>query len=343
MDGESGGEMSGGETSRPVLGVVELLGADGQVLQLHPVRQWPLHIGRALDNDLLLGDPHAAPHHLHLEADADGALTLVTGATANGVQFGTLHLRAGERQALPAQGEPIELGLGHTRLRLRLPGHTLAPERPLQQVGSPRQRFGPTALAAVALLIGLAFSTWLDAEPDQIGSALGSMLLASVGAALLWCGAWALLSKTFTRRGQFGWHLRVFVFTSLAWLVLDVLPGLLAFMGSWPGLASFAFVPTYALAAAAFYFHLLAVEPARPRLLRSVAVSAALAGVLLTLWLNHQGSDRYGAALYLTRLFPPALRLAKPVTVDTLVDDLAGLQAPLDRKALKPGSANDAE
>ena len=86
-----------------------------------------------------------------------------------------------------------------------------------------------------------------------------------------------------------------------------------------------------------------AMTPGRPRLLRGVAVCAALAGVLLTLWLNHQGSDRYGAALYLTRLFPPALRLAKPVTVDTLVDGLAGLQAPLDRKALKPGSASDAE
>ena len=95
--------------------------------------------------------------------------------------------------------------------------------------------------------------------------------------------------------------------------------------------------------AAALYFHLLAVEPARPRLLRAVAGVAFAVGVGLSLWFNVQRSDRLGAELYMSHLFPPALRLARPVAADGFVDGLAPLQAVLDKRAKEPPRGDGGE
>ena len=42
-------------------------------------------IGRALDNDLILDDPHCAPHHAKLEIDANGVARLHDLGTSNGI------------------------------------------------------------------------------------------------------------------------------------------------------------------------------------------------------------------------------------------------------------------
>lgn len=315
--------------ARPVL---ELLDRDGQVRQVHRIPAWPFSVGRALANDLPLSDPYLAARHLRFAADAHG-LVLQVLDTANGVQLGARRLRAGEQLRLDDSGTPIELSAGRTRLRLRLPSQQLADERPIAATATRLQRYGTTLGAAAVVLGGLAFNTWLESDPDTFARAIGATLMAVVVAAAVWCGLWALLSKTFTHQSHFGWHLKVLMGAGVAWLAVAVLPEGVAFALSWPWVSDFAFVPAYAVAAAALYFHLLAVEPARPRLMRGVAVVAWASAVALSLWSNHQRGGRLGAELYMSHLFPPALRLARPVPVERFVDGLAPLQAVLERKA----------
>lgn len=314
------------------LAVIEVLDRDGQVRQSQRVLAWPLRIGRALDNDLTLPDPHLAPHHCLLDMDAQG-LALQALDTANGVQFGKRRVRAGERATLPDDGTPLELVAGRTRLRLRRAGESLAPELPLEAVATRTRRFGPTLAAGAALALALGFVTWLDSDPDTFARALGAAALTAVMGAAVWIALWSLLSKTFTRQTAAGWHLKVFLIGSLAWMVAGTVPELLAFSLSWPALSDFGFVAGHAVAAATLYYHLLAVEPARPKLMRGVAIAALLGGIGLTLWSNHQRSDRLGSDLYLSNLYPPALRLARPVPADRFVDGLAALQPVLDKKA----------
>jgi hypothetical protein len=114
-------------------------------------------------------------------------------------------------------------------------------------------------------------------------------------------------------------------------------------MFDWPWIADYGFVAVYLVAGAALYYHLLAVEPQRPRLMRAVGAAAALGGIALALWFNHQRSDRLGSDLYMSHLLPPALRLAKTVPVDQYVEGLAGLQAELDRKAKEPPRGDGGE
>ena len=201
-------------------------------------------------------------------------------------------------------------------------------------------RLAPTLVLGALLIAGLVFNTYLESDPDNFGRALGNTLLVGLSGAAVWCGAWALLSKTITRQAHFGWHLRVFVIAALALLALSAVPGLLAFALSWPWLTDFSFIATFAVGAAALYFHLLAAEPARPRLLRWVVATGAVVGVVLTLWFNVQRSSRIGEELYMSHLYPPALRLARPLATDRFIDGLAPLHALLDKKAKEPASAD---
>lgn len=326
-----------------VLAILEVLDRDGQVRQAQRVAAWPLRIGRALDNDVSLADPHVAPHHCVIDKvdDADEpGLALQVLQTANGVQLGSRRLHDGERTPLRDDGQPLEFMAGRTRLRLRRAGDTLAPELPLGSSTSLVRRLGPTLVAALVLAALMAFNTWLDSDPEVFLRALGSTALATLMGSAIWIGLWSLLSKLFTRQTHAGWHLRVFVLSSLAWLVVGALPGLIAFSLNWPWLADFGFVAGYAIAAAALYFHLLGVEPARPGLMRAVALAAFVAGTGLTLWNQQQRTDRLGSDLYLSSFYPPALRLARPVSAEQFVDDLAALQPLLDRKAKEEPSGD---
>ena len=207
-------------------------------------------------------------------ADVGAArITVAAGATRNGVALGRDRLRAGE-----------------SRDRRRHRRRPRAPDRPHPAAPAParpraRPRAGddagrstsdrhwlPTlALALVVLLFVLA-NTWIDTDPDNLARAAGTIVLTTIAGGAIWCGLWALLSKTFTRQGHFGWHVRVFVIASLATLVLAALPPLIAFAFSWPWVTDFSFIAVYATVAAAIYFHLLAVEPPRVRLMRAVAI-----------------------------------------------------------------------
>ena len=48
------------------LALIETLDRDGQPRQILRVSQWPVRIGRAIDCDLVLDDPHVAAHHAAL-------------------------------------------------------------------------------------------------------------------------------------------------------------------------------------------------------------------------------------------------------------------------------------
>jgi FHA domain len=328
------------------LALVEAIDRDGLVRQSWRIERWPVSIGRSLDNTVVLSDPHVAAHHasVDLTHDENGAATIsvAAGETRNGIVVGRERLAGGATKRIADDGRDLELHVGRAQLRLRLPGHALVPEQAMSPVVGAEQRWLPTfGLALVVLAVVLA-NTWIDTDPEGLARSLGATVLTTIAGGAIWCGLWALLSKTFTRQSHFGWHVRVFVVASLVTLVLAALPPLLAFAFSWPWVTDFSFIAVYATVAAAIYFHLLAVEPARERLMRGVAATGFIVGVALTLWFNVQRTGRPGEELYMNHLFPPALRVAKPRPVDDFIDGLKPMQAVLDRKAKEQtGGDND--
>lgn len=324
------------------LAILEVVDRDGQARHSVVVRRWPLRVGRALDNHMVLSDPFVAPHHFQVEAGEEG-LQLSVDATSNGVQVGRKRLHSGEQHRWPADSAPLELIAGRTRLRLRSAAEAIAAELPLAGLATRSRRWVPSLVAAGVLLAMLLFITYLDTDPDALGRASAGLLLAAVSVTAVWCGLWALLSKTFTRQARFGWHLRVFLFAGSALLAVDHLPGLLAFALSWSWVSNFDFIALYAVAAATLYYHLLAVELSRPKLLRASAFAGCAVAVALTLWFNMQRNERFGEELYMSHLYAPALRLARPASVDQYLEGVAALQGALDDKAKLPTRGDVAE
>ena len=329
----------------PAPALLEVVDRDGLVRQSWRIERWPVSIGRALDNTIVLSDPHVAAHHATIDVvagvDATPAKVVVAaGETKNGVVVGRRdRIAGGTEREIADDGRDVELQIGRAQLRLRLAGHALAAEQPMSAVADTEHRWPPTLGFAVAVLAVVLATAWVETDPEAVVRSAGMVVLSTIAGGAIWCGLWALLSKTFTRQSHFGWHVRVFVVASLVLLALSIVPPLFAFAFSWPWATDFSFVAVYATAAAAIYFHLLAVEPSRRKLMRGVAATGFVVGVVLSLWFNVQRTGRPGEELYMSHLFPPQLRLARPTSVDRFVGGLAPMQAILDKQAKERGSS----
>ena len=312
------------------LGMVELLDRDGGVAHRVPVTRWPLTLGRALDCDVVLDDPHAAPHHARIEgaAAAGERPILHVGETRNGLRLAGRLLAAGASAPLPA-GAAWQIG--RSALRLRLVDDPLAEELPLA-APSPA---GLRALAAglVLLLLWLAGAHWLESDP---GDPLGNYLPVLVTTPVLlagWCFLWALGSKMFVRHFDFLSHLRLALSVLLASLLLGTLLPLLAFATSWVALVRMTELLTLALGCGLLLGHLSLILPARRRALAAGFATMFVIGAALKLVLHEQRTDRWFGTLYLSTLGPPGLRLAAPVTTDAFLDEARALRAPLEKSA----------
>ncbi|TMH12150.1 MAG: hypothetical protein E6H58_05925 [Betaproteobacteria bacterium] len=319
------------------IALLEVLDRDGHVRHNLPITDWPASVGRALDNQLVLDDAHVAAHHFTIDADAAGAFIQV-GETINGLRANGRHHGAAER--FPVGPQSMRLDVGDSHLCLRLAEHALAPEQPLNTPRTLWHHVGLPLVAGIVVLVTLLFATWLDTDPDDLSRTVGGMLMTALIAGLAWCAGWALLSKIFTRRSHFWWHVRVLLLAVIALEVVDTLAHLLGFAMSWPWISDFGFVARYAVIAAMLYFHLLGIEPRRRTRLRVVAVTAFLVGTASSLWFNQQARDQFGDELYMNHLFPPALRVARPLETAQFVKGLAPLQAVLDEKAKKRDSGD---
>ena len=338
------------------LAVIERLDDHGQVQQLHRVHHWPQKIGRAVDNDLLIDDPHVAAHHAVLaprgrleeisgSVDVIGPVTavrsqsdehtleLAVGDTLNGVSLlpqkrrqKALHARSGQTLALKSGSE---FQVGGVTLRLRLPSELLAPEQPLQ-VGRRQAAWLMPGLAVVGVL-GLAVDQWTQSNPGTPWLEILSPVLAGPFALLLWCAAWALLSKLF--RGQFalGSHLRI----ALPWVVgLMVLAPLLhqaSFSFSLPAFSRIVPLLEAAGGCALVWQHLSAIVPKRRWHLASTAALGFVAAATY-MGYNHQKSEnRWFEQLYVTTISLPAVRVAPAVSVESFMGGLRPLEGELDR------------
>jgi hypothetical protein len=325
--------------------LIEVLGRDGSVHLAWPVHRWPVSLGRAFDNDLVLDDPHVAPYHARLVCDEDDtppgvvpAVRLHVGQTVNGVDLDGRHLEAFQSGPLVPGAQ---LSLGGLRLRVRLPGEALAPERPLARLAP-----GAWRAAAAGLVAWMAvhlLERWLALEPGARWSDWLSTLLGLPLMVLAWAGAWSLLSKLFQHRLDYLGHLRV----AVGWLLVDTAASWAAvtLSGLWGWHAPTAVLPLVqiGIGAALLHGHLALLMPGLRRGLGAAAVALTLTGITVTSVLHWQRHDRVLEPLYPASLPPPAWSLVKAVPAQRLLEDLRGLQPMLQRSAADEARADDGE
>jgi hypothetical protein len=319
------------------LALIELIERDGRVGRTLDVQHWPLTLGRALDNAVVLDDLHIAANHATLAPDAEGRLLLTVGATDNGVVVDGHRLAAGEQQALPPGGALLQLG--NIKLRLRLRGEVLAPERRLIFAAS---RPGRLALQAAALFIVLFLRHWVSLDPGADFTTWLPLLFGLPLAIVGWCGVWALMSKLFLHRFDFWGHLRVVLpWVLAAELVETLLPQLGASL-SWPLLWQLTAPITVVLLALLLREHLSLVLPQHGRIVTGAVAAVALAYGGVTLATTHRSTDRFTRSPYMSTLPLPALRISGTVPPQTLVESMAPLREQLAQRVRK-AKDDDAE
>jgi hypothetical protein len=312
-------------TSPSRLALIELVERDGRVSRVLDVHAWPLTLGRALSNDLVIDDPHLAAHHATLQLDEQGQLQLQLGDTVNGLHLGSTALAAGQRAPVPAQGATLQLG--GWRLRLRLPGEVLAPERPL-----PLNRAASWAAvaAAAALLAGFSVAErWVNLDPGADLSAWMPVLLGLPVFMACWAGLWALASKLFQHRFDFTGHLRIMLPWLLGVVAAEALIEPLAATLGWPWLWRLSPFVQALLGLLMLHAQLLHVLPNNRRAVTGAAVAAALAGLALNLAMTHRQTDRLSRPAYMSTLPLPGLVLSGTEPSAALVQELSPLAARL--------------
>ena len=313
------------------IALIEILDRDGRVARSMDVRRWPLSLGRALDNDLVLDDPHVAAAHAQLQLDDSGALRLSVGDTVNGVSVGDQTHAAGAQVSLPAAGALMQVG--GLRLRLRLPGETLAPERELAPPS--RSRAGLLFMAGLLLMTLTLLTHALALDPQADATAWMPPLLGLPVVIAGWCGIWALASKLFQHRFDFMGHLRVTLPWLLAIELVDALLEPLAASLAWPGLWR-AVAPAQALMGALMLRQqLLLVLPLSRRGVSAVVALATGVAAAISLTITHRATDRFSRPAYMSTLPLPGLILADPVPAPLLLQEMATLAQALAARVRK--------
>jgi len=321
------------------------------------VLAWPLTVGRALDNHLVIDDPFVAPHHALLDIAADGSLQLSVLDSVNGVGLGVglggsgaavAHLAAGQSRVLSASGAVLQLG--NTRLRLRLPDEVLAPERALSSalpgfhVAATQRRHTRSQLwpwlTGLALVAFEAASHWTGLDPGADFSAWLPLLISVPVTVVVWCGVWALLSKLFNHHFDFSGHLKL----ALPWMLALALTQAL-----WPQLAAALAAPVLwqltplimlTLAACLIRAQLSHVLPSKRQTVAVGVAAMALGAVGVSVANNFRTHDSLSSSPYMSTLPLPALRLGSTGGEQKLVQGLTPLAAQL---ALRAKKARDGE
>lgn len=321
-----------------VLGLLEALDRHGAVQASLKIHQWPVTVGRSLDADLVLDDPHIAARHLQIDASTPEGVSAQVLDTSNGARLGRRLQPRGSRFDWPC-GQT--LSLGRLQLRLRLANAGIEPELALPE-SAWREVLLTAALVAAALLYLLG-QAWLKSSETQkflqeIPALLSTVMLGFIG----WVGAWALATKLFSGQLQFWRHARI---ASLVFVLagsLEAATQLIAFSFSWENLSRFDYLLTILLAAAGVCAHLWVVAPNRRQGLAIGVLAAVLLGLpamLATQWMRNQ---RLSNQLYMSVLFPPAWRWAEPVAPKQFLSEAASIEERLAQR-LKRGEDNDQE
>jgi pSer/pThr/pTyr-binding forkhead associated (FHA) protein len=328
------------------LALIELLGRDGHVLRSVDVHRWPVSVGRALGNTVVLDDPHVAALHATLAPeDETGQLYLNAAASINGVRVDQQRLQPGERAAIAPKGALLQFG--QSRLRLRLPSEHLADERMLAVA----PQLGPLALVGLigALMAMWAASQWLSFDPNTPLSRWLPILLGWPAVLLFWCGAWALGSKLFQQRFEFMAHLAI----ALPWMaglqLLDmVLPQLFAAL-DWP--LAWHLSPLLLAVGGVLLLraHFRLVLPNQARAIAVVLAALLAVSVGLSWMQNERMFDSPFASPYMSALPMPAMRWHRVQdNAEGLIKGMTALRDPLQARVAKakddePGGEAESE
>lgn len=249
--------------------------------QYHRLEQFPVTIGRALDNDVILSDNSVSPYHLRLEQDAEGQVFAHNLSSENGTRLNKHQLGVQPVQ-VPI---PSQLLLGNRKLRLA------SMEMPVETTHVSRCAglFVPfckplwAALLLLLTVLSLLLNDYLNVavakEPLYYISGILPTLVWMLFATLVISG----ITRLFTHRWEFAPALSVVSLFNLVPMVLEEISGWLSYFltsdapFTWlmTGFSGFVLIPALLYA----YLHWVLSQKRLPALGLALVLSALPLGL----------------------------------------------------------------
>jgi cation transport ATPase len=302
---------------------IEVVSRDGHVYARERIAAEEARIGRAFDNDVVVDDPHVAPHHLRIFRGEDGELVAEDLGTVNG-----LYAEHGEER-MPRMSLAREPGLriGRTVLRIHDSAHAVAAEKAL---APPRAHVRWAAILATVLLALTLLLSWLEITADASASRLMLPLLAVAVAVVAWSAMWALLSRIFSGQAHFAAMARIALTGALAITLWQQLAEWLSFALAWRDVSDFQSLGGWALLVATCYAHLRAIGPRHMGAAMGLVVALVATGAGLQYIGKSETRKSFGQRATLGELKPPALRIVPLATTDDFFKDAAQVKQRVD-------------
>jgi FHA domain-containing protein len=313
---------------------IEVVSRHGDIAARERIEAPEARVGRAFDNDVVIDDPHVAPHHLRIFRGEDGELVAEDLGTLNG-----LYPEHGAKRVarLPLAGEP-GIRIGRTILRVHDAAHPVAAEKPLTP---PRAHAAWAAALGVAVFALLLLQRWLDTTSEPNANRLLLPLLTFATVLALWTSVWAVLSRIFLGQARFAVQLRIALTACFALILWSYATESASFALASRDIAEYAGLGAWAVLAAACYGHLHAIGPKHMRAAMGLVVTLIAAGALLQYVGKSETRRLMGQRATLGDLRPPAFRLLPLASADDFFKKAESTKATVDQARVKeptPGS-----
>lgn len=321
--------------------MVETLDGHGRVLQRDRFEmdgRAPVVVGRGLEADVVVDDPHVAGRHVSIALDGAGRAQVTDLGSVNGV------IVDGQRHK-GARDLPVTRGtlqIGRTRLRVRSGAEPLPAERP--DTGSSAFMGGGAALAGIAACACIAlYNVWLEAPPD-FAPAAAIALVGGAAVSSVWVAAWALLSRILGGEWRWPAHAAIFFGVVASVFVLGLTLDVTGFAFALPRAPWVVWLLYGAGVAAALYLHITHASSLRRRTaaLCAILLPAAVGGTAHWASTRSQAGDVDHIADDFS-LYPPALRVRAAAPPENFFVEAASLQEEADAGRRRIEAEDDTE
>lgn len=321
--------------------VIEVGDQQGTLIERFRATTFPVRIGRAYDNDLIVSDPYVCPHHCEVVLGEAGELLVHDLSSING----TFAMGDGARSGQLAITADSQLRIGHTLLHFKLPGQTVEATR-VDAVPRSAREWPPRQLPAniAVLLLGVFMMTlwdYLDSYTEfKYGHYFFGEQIPAVIAVAGWAAIWSFVSRITTHHFSFFRHATILVSVILIMALGDYLLDFLkfGFAITWPfEIISMAIIAVGI--ALLLYWHLrLCSDQKRSRLLIAASVISVIFVGLVQVNDYLDSQEFRSGPIYPTSLRPPGFQMVKSKPVDDFLSGSAQLKTKIDREIAKQPS-----
>jgi len=260
------------------LGYIEILDGKGAVAERVAVENFPITIGRAYGNQVILSDPFVCPLHLRIAPDEQGRLLASDLDSVNGTYSASSQARVAEIELQSGS----QFRIGHTTLRYVSIDHPLAPTLVDRAVRvSPLASPYAAVIAGAALVLLLCLDAYLSSVERVTFARIIGEPWVTLSMLATWAGMWALASRIVVSRFNFAQHATIACLALLTISALGVVAEWAEFFLPRLPILWIAGVFGYGLVLAGLvYGHLGAASPLRrrSRLWAAAAISLVVVG-----------------------------------------------------------------